>query len=103
MRAQEFTQIDTLDEDWRNVVTGLGAASMLAGGGSAAYDAYQASQQTQPQAQVKQVRAPQAKVQAPVAKSSAELAQQAQKTLSDPDAQLLTKVATAAGIRGTGY
>jgi predicted chitinase len=93
---------DSLEEDWRNWVTGLGAASMLAGGGSAAYDAYQASQQPQqPQAQTKQVRAPQAKVSAPVAKSSAELAQQAQKTLSDPDAQLLTKVATAAGIKGT--
>ena len=91
-----------LDEDWRNWVTGLGAASMLAGGGSAAYDAYKNTQQTQePQAQVKQVRAPQAKVQAPVAKSNVELAQQAQKTLSDPDAQLLTKVATAAGIKGT--
>ena len=93
---------EQIDEDWRNWVSGLGAASMLAGGGSAAYDAYKNTQQTQePQAQVKQVRAPQAKVQAPVAKSSAELAHQAQKTLSDPDAQLLTKVATAAGIKGT--
>lgn len=93
---------EQIDEDWRNWVSGLGAASMLAGGGSAAYDAYKNTQQTQePQAQVKQVRAPQAKVQAPVAKSNAELAQQAQKTLSDPDAQLLTKVATAAGIKGT--
>lgn len=102
MRAQEFIAEQELNEDWRNWVTGLGAASMLAGGGSAAYDAYQSSQQPQePQAQVKQVRAPQGKVQAPVAKSSAELAQQAQKTLSDPDAQLLTKVATAAGIKGT--
>lgn len=90
---------DALEEDWRNWVTGLGAASMLAGGGSAAYDAYRASQE--PQAQVKQTKAPQAKVQSPQAKSNAELAQQAQKVLSDPDAQLLTKVATAAGIKGT--
>lgn len=102
MRAQEFIAEQELNEDWRNWVTGLGAASMLAGGGSAAYDAYKNAQQTQePQAQIQQVQAPQAKVQAPVAKPSTELAQQAQQILRDKDAQLLTKVATAAGIKGT--
>lgn len=35
---------ESVEEDWRHWVAGLGAASALAGGGSAAYDAYKASQ-----------------------------------------------------------
>lgn len=96
---------DALEEDWRHAVAGLGAASMLAGGGGAAYDAYQASQQTQqPQAQVQQVNAPKANVKAPVAQQAQAITQQhvelAKDLLSSVPAKLLTKVAQQAGIKG---
>lgn len=94
-----------LDEDWRNWVSGLGAASMIAGGGSAAYDAYKNSQQ-EPQAQVQQVNVPQAKVQAPQAKpqpqvSQAQAVSHAQDLLATRGAQILQKAAKAAGLKGT--
>jgi predicted chitinase len=95
----------TLDEDWRHVVTGLGAASMLAGGGSAAYDAYKAQQQTEPQAHVQQVQQPQAKIQAPVAKAQPQVTQaqavsHAQDLLATKGAQILQRAAKTAGLKG---
>lgn len=96
---------EQLDEDWRHVVTGLGAASMLAGGGSAAYDAYKAKQQTQqPQAHVQQVQAPQAKIQTPQAQpqvSQAQAVSHAQDLLATKGAQILQKAAKAAGLKGS--
>lgn len=94
-----------LDEDWRHVVTGLGAASMIAGGGSAAYDAYKTKTQPtqQPSAHVQQVQTPQPKVQAPQAKPEVNQAQavsHAQDLLATRGAQVLQKAAKAAGLKG---
>ena len=106
-RAGVTEDIDELEEDWRHVVTGLGAASMMAGGGSAAYDAYKAQQPSQPQAQVKQVQAPQAKIQAPQAKpqvpqiSHPQAVSHAQDLLATKGAQILQKAAKAAGLKGS--
>lgn len=91
-----------VDEDWKNWVAGMGAAAATAGGIGAAH--YDTKSTSEPQAQVRQMKAPQAKVQAPVAQNkpaSDQQIQQAKQTLSDPDAQLLQKVAQAAGIKGT--
>lgn len=94
-----------LEEDWRHVVTGLGAASMIAGGGSAAYDAYKTKTQPtqQPSAHVQQVQTPQPKVQAPQAKPEVNQAQavsHAQDLLATRGAQVLQKAAKAAGLKG---
>lgn len=100
------SSLDDLDEDWRHVVTGLGAASMLAGGGTAAYDAYKAKQQPtqQPQAaHVQQVQTPQPKVQAPQAQpavSQTQAVSHAQDLLATKGAQILQKAAKAAGLKG---
>lgn len=93
----------TLDEDWRHVVTGLGAASMLAGGGGAAYDAYKAQQTKDPQSHVQQVQTPQPKVQAPRAQpqvSQAQAVSHAQDLLATKGAQILQKAAKASGLKG---
>ena len=95
-----------IDEDWRNWVSGLGAASMIAGGGSAAYDAYKSKQQPQTTqaAQVQQVQTPQAKVTAPVAQkpqiSQAQAVGHAQDLLATRGAQVLQRAAKAAGLKG---
>lgn len=94
---------DALEEDWRHWVAGLGAASALAGGGGAAYDAYQASQPAQePTAQTQQVKGQQAKVKAPVAQQpiTQQHVELAKDLLSSAPAKLLTKVAQQAGIKG---
>ena len=97
--------LDDLEEDWRHVVTGLGAASMIAGGGSAAYDAYKTkTQPTQQPAHVQQVQTPQAKVQAPQAQpavSQAQAVSHAQDLLATKGAQILQKAAKAAGLKGS--
>lgn len=94
-----------VDEDWKNWVAGMGAAATMAGvGGGVAYDQAKSKAVVQPQTQSQQAQAPKAKVAAPVAQNNAvspEQVEKAKQTLSDPDAQLLTKVATAAGIKGT--
>ena len=98
-----------LDEDWRNWAAGLGAAATMAGvGGGVAYDYAKNQPQAQPTAQVQQVKAPQARTQAPVVQQQAQQPQQitqqhvelAKDLLSSTPAKLLTKVATAAGIKG---
>jgi putative chitinase len=94
-----------VDEDWKNWVAGMGAAATMAGvGGGVAYDQAKSKAVPQSAAQSQQAQAPKAKVAAPVAQNKAvspEQVEQAKKALSDPDAQLLTKVAQSAGIKGT--
>lgn len=84
-----------VDEDWRHWVAGLGAASALAGGGGAAYDAYKASQSAQePTAVVAKSN---------FKKGAEKLAKDAIPKTSvtgSPHEKFLTKAAVDAGIKG---
>lgn len=86
---------ENIDEDWRHWVAGLGAASALAGGGGAAYDAYKASQaEKEPTAVVAKSN---------LKKGVDRLAKDAvpkHSVTGNPREKLLTKAAVEAGITG---
>jgi predicted chitinase len=86
---------ENVEEDWRHWVAGLGAASALAGGGSAAYDAYKASQaEKEPTAVVAKSN---------FKKGAERLAKDAvpkQLVTGSPHEKFLTKAAVDAGIKG---
>jgi len=86
-----------LEEDWRHWVAGLGAASAIAGGGSAAYDAFNKEPVNEPTAQVQVQQKPVAKQAPQVTAQHIELAKD---LLSSSSAKLLAKAAGQAGIKG---
>lgn len=86
----------TIEEDWRHWVAGIGAASAIAGGGSAAYDTMTTNTQ-EPSAKVQVQQKPSQKQTPQVSAQNIELAKD---LLSSSPAKLLTKAAIAAGIKG---
>lgn len=96
---RNFVSNDTtqIDEDWRQWVAGMGAASALAGVGSAALDAYNKEPVKEPTAQVQVQKAPTQKQEPLVSQQHVELAKE---LLSTAPAKILIKSATQAGIKG---
>lgn len=94
LQGKEFE----VDEDWRHWVAGLGAASALAGGGGAAYDAYKASQaEKEPTAVV--AKADKSYLKKGIEKIAKDAVPK-QTVTGSPHEKFLTSAAVAAGIKG---
>ncbi len=90
-------QAQEVDEGWKDWVAGAGAAAMLAGGGSAAWDAYKASQGE------KEPTAITAKAPSDFKKGVDKIAKDAipkHLVTGSPHEKFLTQAAVAAGIKG---
>lgn len=92
---------ESLEEGWKDWVTGAGAAAMIAGGGGAAWDAYKASQAAEKEPTPIVAKADDKK--SNFQKGVERLAKDAvpkQLVTGSPHEKLLTKAAVAAGITG---
>lgn len=95
---QEKDESIEMDEDWRHWVAGLGAASALAGGGGAAYDAYKA-QKAQDERPAITAPAPKSDFKKGIEKIAKDAVPK-QLVTGSPHEKFLTKAAVDAGIKG---